>query len=192
MSHSKMIKNILKDRRGTALLETALIFPVMVGLWLGGVEIGYYINANSALSRAAASMAKMVAQDQSVITPGVLVDMCTGMQMTIYPMANSTLSVDVASVTYQSDGTKTLDWEGTKACPTQATAMGSTAITLATTKGVIPNLSNSTIMVKVSMTYTSPIQFYIQGNRVLTATVYARPRGTGTTISSTCSASNPC
>jgi Flp pilus assembly protein TadG len=192
MNHTKKYKTLFRECRGTAGIEMACIFPTMIALWFGCIEIVDYIQADSLLSQAASAMVKEVAQQTVDITPSSLADMCVGIKMTLSSIPTTSLSADVADVSYQSDGTFNMNWEGTHPCPTPATAMGATtAITTAQNAGVLPVINTSVIIMKISLNYSSPIQFFSFGYKTLTQTVYAHPRG-NQSISATCSSSNPC
>ncbi|WP_206951710.1 TadE/TadG family type IV pilus assembly protein [Trinickia acidisoli] len=179
-----------RDSRGTAALEFALVLPVVLAILFGIYEVVQDVRANMQLSNAAVSIADMVAQQSGGVTSGASGSIgyfCRAgeLMMTPFPTGATsgvgTFSVAVASVTNYSGSGATVDWESDASCSAAATAIGSAAITLATSPtNLVPNAGrpgDSVIVVQVSYHYRSAIQYLLPIDTVLTKTAFARPRG---------------
>jgi Flp pilus assembly protein TadG len=154
---------------GSAAIEFALVLPLMISLIMGIFEVTRVMGAKMRLTAATQSIADLMAQRVNV-TLAESTNFCNGARMTMHPLPGTALKAAVASVTKGVSST-TVDWNDV-ACGGAATI--SNAITLAT--ALIPNITDSTIIVQASYSYTSPISYVLAANYTLTATAYARPR----------------
>jgi Flp pilus assembly protein TadG len=164
---------ILRSDRGTALVEFALVTPVMVIMFFGAFETTRLVAASMRLANAAQGMADMVAQNNTVNNT-MTANFCVGGGLSMYPLASSSFKAAIASVT-NSGGTTKVDWNDTTC--NSATAI-SNATTLAATD--VPNVSDSVIIVKATFAYTSPIAHILSSAYTLTQYGYARPRANAT------------
>lgn len=191
-------RRLAEDRRGTALLEAALIFPLMVTMLLGTFELSQYVRANGRVTNAASAIADLVAQQASTITggsSGVLGNFCKAGKLMMAGFSTSggagqagAFSAAIASVTNNS-GTAAVDWESDASCGISATALGSGAVTLAKSPtNMVPNSGDSVIVVKVTYLYAGATQAILPGTFTLSQIAFARPRsGLTVTCTSPCS-----
>jgi Flp pilus assembly protein TadG len=170
MSHkiTHFVESFLKDQRGAAAIEFALLLPVLLTLTIGMFEMAGLISANMKLINSAQLMGNLVAQ-QTNETNSMTSNFCTGAQDALSPLAATSFKATVASVTHYSTGTA-VDWQDT----TCGGATLSNAATLAAS--VIPNVGDSVIIVEASYNYTSPVVFVLSSSYGLTQTTYSRPR----------------
>lgn len=193
----RSLRTLAADRRGTALLEAALIFPLMVTMLLGTFELSQYVRANGRVTNAASAIADLVAQQGSGISggsSGVLGNFCKAgkLMMTPFPTSGGAgqagaFTAAIVSVTNNS-GTAAVDWESDAGCGVGATALGTSAVTLATSPtNMVPNSGDSVIVVKVTYLYAGATQAILPGTLTLSQIALARPRS-GTTVSCT----SPC
>ncbi|WP_281300932.1 MULTISPECIES: TadE/TadG family type IV pilus assembly protein [unclassified Iodidimonas] len=68
ISQLKPIFSVHRNQKGSILIETALVLPVLLLLLAGAVEMGRFMLANQKLSSLASSMADMVSQAEDGIT----------------------------------------------------------------------------------------------------------------------------
>jgi Flp pilus assembly protein TadG len=193
----RRLRALRQDCRAVALIEAALIFPIMLVMLLGTFEVSSFVRANGRLTDAATAIADLIAQQTNGVTggtAGVLGSFCKAGKfvMTPFPATGASgqsgaFSAAMASVTNQS-GTASLDWESDASCSITATALGATATTLATASvNQIPNAGDSVIVVKVTYIYSGLLQMILPGNFVLSQIAFARPRG-----NATISCTSPC
>jgi len=166
----RLHKFVAQDR-GTALIEFALVLPIMITLFLGVFEVTRVVAASMRLANAATTMANLVAQQTSVSnTSSSMTDFCNGSGLAMTPLASASLKVAVASVTNKSSGGVTQDWSDVT-CGS-ATAI-SNPTTLAST--LVPNVNDSVIIAQATYAYTSPISYVLASSFTLTQTAYQRP-----------------
>jgi Flp pilus assembly protein TadG len=104
--------DVLRDRRGNALVEVALVFPILVLLLIGGVEMARYILLAQKLDKAAVTVADLVAQEKE-LTEGQLSDLFTSVNFVLDPYAiNSNGAVFISSVKRNiGDATPRVAWQ---------------------------------------------------------------------------------
>jgi len=169
------LHKLLGNQRGTALIEFAMILPIMITLFMGIFEVTRVMSAYMRVANAAQVMADMVAQQSSVgDTSSSMTDFCNGSQASMTPYAGTSLKVAVASVT-NTNGTVTLNWS-------DVTCNSATAISNPTSlaSSLVPNTNDGVIIVQATYAYTSPISYVLQSSYTLTQTAYARPRNVTT------------
>jgi Flp pilus assembly protein TadG len=156
------------DRTGAALVELALILPILLTLYMGSFEVTRLVLANMKLSNAAQTMANLIA-GQDTVSPSLMADFYSGTKLVMAPFSGTPLQVASASVKFNSGGTRTLVWSDTEG---SATAIAN-ATTLASGMG---NSGDSVILVQATYTYTSPIHYVLPVSFTLSQLAYARPR----------------
>ena len=181
------------DSRGVAALEFALVAPLMIALLIGVSELTGYIRAQMKLNHAAGLLGKMIAQQTTAVTSGktgILGNLCYGAGLVMTPLATTSFSGAIASVSTTASGTgqvTKMDWESDASCATAATAIGATAAAnLATATGLVPDIGDSLIILKVGYTYTPVTQMFMAATTTLTQTIYVRPRANATITCSNC------
>ena len=67
-SATVMVRKLIRDAKGVAAIEMAFIFPVMVILYLGLVDITNFLQVNRRVTLTASTLADLVTQADSTIT----------------------------------------------------------------------------------------------------------------------------
>jgi Flp pilus assembly protein TadG len=158
-----------RDRSAVAVIEFAIVVPLMLALTLGTFEATRAVRAKMKTDAAAQTIADLIAAQNSVDSTA-LSNFCNGAKLVMAPYSGATLKAAIASVANGS-----LDWHD-ESCGS------ATAISSPTT--VAPTLSggsgNSVIIVKTTYTYTSPVPYMMPASVTLTQTAFARPRNIDT------------
>lgn len=161
-----------RDRRGVAALEFALVFPAMIALYLGCVDVSQILTANRKASNVASSVGDLVAQaiqidDEEI---GNIFDAARAM---LEPLPTAALTVVVSSVIMDVDGNVEVRWsEGMNANPRPE----GSSLTLP--EGVV-EAGGSVIVAEVTYEYRSAVSEMVAGGAVdLSDTFYHRPRRT--------------
>lgn len=181
-------------------MEFVLLFPIVLILLLGSVEILQVVRTRMELSATVAATAELIASQKGVINAaaggaGTLQDFCTGAKFMMPSVQSATLALSVVSVSTlpppgNPSGTvkTTMDWEIDTACSTAATSIGeAAAVKMATNAtqinpsasgSVVPNAYDSVIIVQGSFTYkpTFHDDVITSLSRTFTHTVAVRPR----------------
>ena len=94
-------RRFARDRKGVGAIEFAIIFPVLVMLYLGAFEITIGLSVSKRTTRAAGSIADIITQQQSV-TKSSLTDIAKAAAPIYSPYNSSDMLVKVTAI--QIDG----------------------------------------------------------------------------------------
>jgi len=165
----RRVAQFVRDRRGVSAVEFAMLLPLMVALYLGGVEISTGIAIDRKVTLVARTLADLVSQASSVNTTDVT-NILAASASVVAPYDDSKLKITVTSVKVDSQGNASVAWSDTK--NGSARAVGST-VTLPSALNVP---STSLIWAETQYAYTPSVGFMITGTRNLTDQIYMRPR----------------
>lgn len=157
------------DRRGVAAVEFALILPVMLAVYLGGIQIGEGFTIDIKVTEVAHSVADIASQYISIDNSDMAGILNASAQI-IAPYSPSKIVVTVSEVTTNSSGVATVTWSD---------SLNGTARTVGTTITLPTSLkiaNISLILGEVSYTYTPAIGYVVTGNFVLKDSYYLLPR----------------
>ena len=159
----------IRDERGVSAVEFALLLPLMVTLYLGGVEVSQGLTIDRKVTLVARTVTDLAAQVSS-ITNADMTNILNASTAVMLPYSMAQVKVTISQVTIDGDGKATIAWSDTK--NGTARANGS-AVTLPPALNV-PN--SSLIWGEVSYTYKPVIGYVITGTMNLTDKIYMRPR----------------
>jgi len=166
---ARKLRHFIEDRRGISAVEFALLLPLMVTLYLGGVEISQGISADRKVtltSRTVADLASRVSNINNADMSNIL----NASSAVMAPFASANLKVTVTCVDIDGTGKATVKWSDTMNGTARAT--GST-VTLPPALD-IPN--TSLIWGEVEYAYTPAIGYVVTGTLNLKDQIYMRPR----------------
>jgi Flp pilus assembly protein TadG len=158
-----------QDKRGVSAVEFALLLPVMLTLYLGGVEVSQGVTIDRKVTLSARTVADLVSQVASVTTSDV--SAAIGASTAIlapYPDAPAKVSVSVVAI--DSNGNAKVSWSQAK--NTTARPTGSAVDVPAALK--VPN--TSLVLGEVSYSYTPSIGYVVTGTMNLSDRIFVRPR----------------
>ena len=106
------------DRKGVGAIEFAIIFPVLVMLYLGAFEITIGLSVSKRTARAAGSIADIITQQQSV-TKSSLTDIAKAAPAIYSPYDSSGMLVKVTAIQIDGSSNPTVmwSWASTGAAP---------------------------------------------------------------------------
>ena len=166
----RSLRRFVRDRRGLAALEFALIAPLMVTVLFGSVELTGLLNTNRRAENTSASVADIIARDTEV-TNTEMSDLWSASSILMYPDASTPLKMRVSSVQVQT--------------PTQATVLWSDGYNGYAARGVGSSVTlpsammitgTSVIIAETTYRYTPPIGVFLKIAMDLNHTEYRRPR----------------
>src|SRR5690606_30286837 len=97
-------------RRGLAAIEFALVFPMMVGMYMGVAEIGQVLSLDRKITNITAATSDLVGQ-QKIIDDDKMADIFTAATSMIVPFDELPISIVVSSIVADpDDGDTTVDW----------------------------------------------------------------------------------
>lgn len=162
------IVRLARDRRGVSAVEFALVLPVLLVLYLGGVELSHAISVDRKVTSVASAVGDLVAQ-ASVIDDDEIDHIFKAATAILAPYTVAPLKMVVSSVEVTAQGDRVLWSDGYHA---GARATGS-SVTLP--PGV--RIEGTTlIMAEVDYSYTPTLGQIFTDSIELSDTFYLRPR----------------
>jgi Flp pilus assembly protein TadG len=175
-------RHLADDRRGTAAVEFALIFPVMLALFFGSFEITNLLMLNLKLTAATEDAADLLAQtrsNQNNVAVSDLTNYWTAATMEMSPYASAPystvgLQLAFASVTFTGAGAAQVAWHHEL---NGATPISTASLPQATLQPLNNNSgTDSVIMVQSNIVYKSPLSWVLGTSYTLADIAYNRPR----------------
>ncbi|MGE3991733.1 MAG: TadE/TadG family type IV pilus assembly protein [Pseudorhodoplanes sp.] len=166
---SRRLSEFTKDKRGVSAVEFAMLLPLMLTLYLGGVEISQSISIDRKVTLTARTVADLVAQVSSIDTAGINAALGAATAiMAPYPDSGAKITVSVVDI--DSNGNAKIKWSSSK--NGTARAVGS-SVTLPAALNVP---SSSLVWGEASYNYQPSIGYVVTGNMNLTDQIFMRPR----------------
>ncbi|MGC1464290.1 MAG: TadE/TadG family type IV pilus assembly protein [Pseudolabrys sp.] len=157
------------DRRGVSAVEFALILPLMVALYLGGVEVTQAINADRKVTLTAGALANLTAQASS-ISSSDMTDILDASSAVMYPYSTGNMTAVISCLSIDAAKKVTVKWSQT--LNGQARAAGSSV-------AIDANLAianTQLLLSEVSYKYKPAIGYMITGTLNLSDKMYMAPR----------------
>lgn len=168
--HAAAARRLLDSRDGAVAIEFALIFPVMLTLFLGSFEVTNLLSANLKMTAATEAAADLAAGATS-LTPAQIDSFSAAATLIMSPLAPSGLRLAFASVVYSGPGsTPVVAWHHEQNGAAPITSHGLDGATLEKLG------SGSVILVEATYDYSSPLSFVLSKTYSLTDKAYDRPR----------------
>jgi Flp pilus assembly protein TadG len=160
-----------RDSGGHALVEAALVFPLLLSLFLGISEFSEALTVNRRVEAAAGTSADLVARLKTVTTED-LEQIKPMIDAMLQPYPTATLSLVISSVVADADNETTVAWSHAEGAGVSARAAGSVvALPAGLTE---PN--SSVILAEVRYGFRSTLTTLIVGELPMAAEAYVRPR----------------
>jgi Flp pilus assembly protein TadG len=166
---TRRLSEFVRDKRGVSAVEFAMLLPLMLTLYLGGVEVSQGISIDRKVTLTARTVADLVAQVATIDTAGVNAALGAATAiMAPYPDGNAKVTVSVVDI--DANGNAKVKWSSTKGGT--ARAVGS-SVSLPSALNVP---STSLVWGEASYNYQPAIGYVVTGNMNLTDQIYMRPR----------------
>jgi len=165
----RQIRRLLRDKRGISAVEFAMLLPLMVTLYLGGVEVSQAIAIDRKVTLLARSLADLVSQASSISNSDSS-NILAATAAIVAPYSDSKLKITVSSVKIDNNGVAKVCWSDTK--NGTARAIGSTV----TVPAALNTVNSSLIWAESEYAYTPAIGYVITGTMNLKDQIYMRPR----------------
>jgi Flp pilus assembly protein TadG len=162
-------RRFLGDRSGVSAVEFALILPLMLTLYIGGMQISDALTISRKVTHVTSTLGDLVTQSRSISNS----DMSNILDITaavMAPYSSSPLKITVSGVTIDSQGKTKVVWSD--ALNASALTIGS-AITIPDT---IKENSSFLVTAEVHYPYTPTIGYVLTGHFDLQDKFYLRPR----------------
>ncbi|HEY5216483.1 MAG TPA: TadE/TadG family type IV pilus assembly protein [Pseudolabrys sp.] len=174
----QVFRRFARDRRGVSAVEFAVLAPVMIGLYLGCVEISDGVSASRKVSLTAATLANLATQVTTISTSD-MTNILNASSAIIAPYSASNLKSTLSCLKVDSTGRVTVAWSATLNGTARATG---SAITIPSALAVP---SSQLLFSEVVYTYTPTVGYTITGSINLSDHMYMTPRITPPTYGTT-------
>ncbi len=169
------ISRIVRDQRGVSAVEFALLAPMMIGLYLGVVEISQGVSADRKVSLVSAALANLTAQSTTLSTTD-MTNILDASGAIISPYSASLLKMTVTCLKIDASKNVTVKWSVTRnGIANSGTMSIPTALAVANTQ---------LILAQASYAYTPTVGYTISGTLTLSDQMYMSPRITSPTYNS--------
>jgi Flp pilus assembly protein TadG len=176
---SRQLRRLARDKRGISAVEFAMLLPLMMTLYLGGVEVSQAVAIDRKVTLIARTVADLIAQVTSVNATD-MTNILAASTAVAAPYPDSKLKIVVSRVDIDSSSVAKVIWSKTKngtARAVNSTVTLPTALTVANT---------SLIWAETQYAYTPAIGYVITGTMTLKDQIYMRPRLSDTVACNAC------
>ncbi|MBX4929467.1 TadE/TadG family type IV pilus assembly protein [Rhizobium binae] len=102
-------RRLIRERKGAGAIEFAILFPVLVMLYIGAFEITIGLSVSKRATRAASSIADLVTQQQS-ITKSTLTEMRSVATAIFVPYNSTSLTLKITGITVDASANAKVLW----------------------------------------------------------------------------------
>lgn len=132
----RILKKWVKEENGLAAVEAALIFPIMLVLMLGVVDLGNAILANQKAVRASQVVADLIARNNTVTQAEVNEAIEAG-RLAFEPLNSTSYGVDIVSIRFDEDAEGEIVWRDTVNMSPVSDPLGSVDALATENEGVV-------------------------------------------------------
>lgn len=104
------VRRFARDKRGAAVVEFALILPVLLLLYMGSIEASSLITVDRRINVISGTVGDLVARTNGSIEAATLTDYFRAAEAIIFPYGDADLRQAVSLVTVTPDGVATVVW----------------------------------------------------------------------------------
>lgn len=163
------------DERGSVAIESAIILPVLVLIFLGMVEMSQAFTVKRRVQNVANSTADLVAQSQTVTTSDLNDIASIGAQLML-PFSSTGLTLTITSVAEDTQSKVTVQWSCSWSSLSSSANCTATGAAYTGLPSGLLNPGQSVIIGRVAYPYTPSIGEFLTGGLTFTASSYYRPR----------------
>lgn len=164
------LRRFAADQSGVSAVEFAILLPLMLTMYLGGVEVSQAVSADRKTTLVSHTVGDLVAQASNVTSADVTNVLNAGGAVA-YPFSASNLQVTVSSVCIDATGTRaTVAWSRTQ----NGTARS--GVVTSSIPSALMVASTSLIWGEASYAYRPTVGWTITGTLNLSDKFFLRPR----------------
>ena len=171
------LKSFRRNTEGVSAIEFAIVAPVMVFIYFGGMELSLLMQADRRVTTVAATIGDLASRE-TVLDDNDIADIFSAAGILIIPLDSATARMRISNLVADGNGVVTVDWSDASA-NFSPRAPGSNIPDIP--NGVIAN-NGSAIMAEVEYMYQSELDYLPSARQTLRDTFYLRPRRTNLII----------
>ncbi|MDQ1158271.1 Flp pilus assembly protein TadG [Sphingomonas sp. SORGH_AS 950] len=177
----RVLATMRGDTRGVALVEFALILPVMLLLYLGGVQLQDGIACNRKVTIATRAAADLIAQNTTgIMSAAEVQDNLVAAAQVLQPYAADKARFRITEIATDARGNTTVQWS--RGLNTAGYAVGTTLAVPAAMRGA----GTYFLLAEVSYAYSPPVSFGTIGPMTFQDRLFMVPRNTDKIDCSNC------
>jgi Flp pilus assembly protein TadG len=173
------LRRFLRDKRGVSAVEFAMLLPLMVTLYLGGVEVSSAIAVDRKVTQVARTLGDLVAQATSVNADD-MTNILGAATSVVQPYSSTLIKATVSRVDVDANSVAKVVWS--KTLHGTAHAVNS----VVTLPAALNTANSSLIWGEAQYTYTPTVGYVITGPLTLKDQIYMRPRLSDTVACNAC------
>ncbi len=166
---ARPLLRLARDRSGVSAVEFALLLPLMMTLYIGGIQISEALTISRKVTHVASSLGDLVAQSKTISNTDMS-NILDAAEAVVAPYSVNSLTIRVSGVSIDKDGKATVAWSDARHT-TPLTKGGS--ITLPT---ALQQKNSFLVTAEVHYPYTPSIGYVLTGSFDLRDQFYLRPR----------------
>jgi Flp pilus assembly protein TadG len=180
----RMAAALIKDRRGVAAIEFAMIVPIMLVLFFGTVEFSSGVAVDRKVTLIARTLSDLTSQSAATVTDGYLQNVFTASISIMYPYVATPTNATLSEIYVSSTNIATIQWSKSATIQTGATQATLTTsarhyndivTSLVPTQLLVPK--TYLILSEVNYLYTPTIGYVMaKAGVTLQDVAYTRPR----------------
>src|ERR1044072_7291906 len=163
----RLLRRFQDDKRGVSAVEFAMLLPLMITLYSGGVEVSSAIAVDRKVTLVSRTLGDLVAQSTSVNATD-MTNILNAASSVVQPYSSSLIQVTVSRVDVDANSVARVIWSKTKNGTVQ-----SGTVTLPT---ALNTANTSVIWAQSQYTYTPAIGYVVTGPITLRDQIYMPPR----------------
>jgi Flp pilus assembly protein TadG len=175
----RLLRRFHNDKRGVSAVEFAMLLPLMITLYIGGVEVSSAIAVDRKVTLVARTLGDLVAQSTSV-NANDMTNILNAASSVVQPYSSSLIKVTVSRVDVDANGAAKVVWSKTKNGTVRAP---NSAVTL---PNALNTANTSLIWAESEYGYTPTMGYVITGTLQLRDQIYMRPRLSDTVVCNSC------
>ena len=175
----RLLRRFEQDKRGVSAVEFAMLLPLMVTLYIGGVEVSSAIAVDRKVTQVARTLGDLVAQSTSVNATD-MTNILNAASSVVQPYSPSLIQVTVSRVDVDSNNAAKVVWSKTLNGSVRPV---NSSVTL---PAALNTANTSVIWAETQYTYTPTIGYVITGPLTLRDQIYMRPRLSDTVACNAC------
>jgi len=166
-----VICHLARDQDGAALVEAAIVLPIVISVLFGISELGEALTVNRRVEAAAGTGADLVARVRT-ISNADLAQIKPMLDEMIRPFSTTTLGIAITSVVADADNNTTVAWSYADGSGATQRAHGANV----SLPSGLTDPGKSVILAEVTYTFRSTLATLIVGDVPMHAEAYVKPR----------------
>lgn len=172
---ARAARTLAGDTRGLSAVETALLLPVMLMVYLGTAEVTMAVSTYRQVDLAANTVTNLVSQYTTISASSQMPDILNASTQVMYPNTPANVKVVVSLITVNA--------KGTSATVTWSQALNGTARTVGSSVALPSSLmvaNTSVVLGETTYPYNAAVDFLNLGTINLSSSIYMVPRASTT------------